>query len=399
MKEELYRRAKELTEILEEHATFLNAHAEVGFELEETLNYVACELNKIGIKPSRCGRCGVTGIIEGKRDGKTFLLRADMDALGGLCPDMPGKRIHACGHHMHTAMLLGAAQILFENKDIINGRIKLMFQPAEEILSGALDMIENGVLDAPRPDGAMMLHVIAGTDFPTGNAIVSSGGVSAPSADFFKITVKGKGTHGALAHMGVDPISISAHILSGLAEINSREIAMGEPCALTIGKITGGGSANAIPDSVELEGSLRAFDEKTRENIKNRLCDITNNIAKAFRGRTEIEFTSGCPSLVNDEQLSHMAYQCLREYLGKDKVIMSESGAKTGMRGGSEDFSYISQRIPSIAISIGAGRKSDGYEYPLHNPLVRFDKGALPIGALAYAAIAIKYLNESTAAN
>ena len=374
------------------HASFLNANPEVGFELNKTSEYVFNELKKMGLSPKRCGKSGISASIELGSQGKTFLLRADMDAL--LCSDEVGetKAMHLCGHHMHTSMLLGAAEILANQKENFNGSVKLMFQPAEEILEGAKDMISNGILSDPIPDGAMMIHVMSGVDIPIGNVIVSTQEICAPAADFFNIEIIGKGTHGALSHLGIDPINVSAHIVTAFYELIAQECIFGEPSRITIGKISAGESDNVIPDKALIFGTLRTFNEYERKKIKERVVEIVENIAKAFNADAHIKFTRSCPTLKNDLSISSLALESLRMAFGNDKVFASEE--KSSMRGGSEDFAYVSQKIPSVIVSVAAGSKAYGYEYPLHNPAVLFDNRALIIGAIAYSRVAIDFLQK-----
>ncbi len=381
---------------MEAHAKYLDENAELGFELEKTSEYVRNELSKIGIVPKNCGRCGVVGEIEGEKVGrkKCFLLRADMDALSGIYPNDSKKIKHACGHHFHTAMLLGAAECLYKTKKEFCGSVRLMFQGAEEILEGARDMIENGVLDAPEPSGAMMLHVLSGIEMQMGQIIVAKGGISAPEAAFFEISVEGRGTHGAMAYMGVDAISVGAYIIIALHEISAREIPFGTAAAISVGKIEGGKTANVIPDKVNISGSLRSLDGETAGKIKTRICEICDNIAKAFGARATVTFSHICPSLLNDSKLSENVFESMVKLFGKEKVMLAGEGKSKGIGGGSDDFAYISQKVPSLIVSMCAGSRSDGYVYPLHNPNVAFDNRALSVGASVYAAAALGFLRE-----
>ncbi len=397
MKNRIFEVSKSLQDRMQNHADYLWNNAECGFELDKTVAYVKKQLLRIGIEAQDCGKCGISAMIDGKsktKSDKTFLLRADMDALRGVDSTKPEQCMHACGHHYHTAMLLGAAEGLVELQDELNGNVKLMFQGAEEILSGADDMIKNGVLEHPKPDGAFMLHVMSGVELPMGNLVVSSGGVSAPAAHFFEIEIIGKGTHGAMPHKGVDAVSTSAYIMTALHEINARELPIGEPAAITVGRVVGGKSANVLPDKVMLWGSLRAFDLGTAENLKKRVCEICEHIAAAMRAEAKVTFTHGCPTLINDEELSKMTFEAFKDIFGEDKVMISGLGKELYMSGGSDDFSYVSQRVPSLIVSVCAGSIKDGFEYPLHNPKTSFDDRALSIGAAAYMGGAIAFFKN-----
>ena len=260
--EKLKREAAEMSAELIAHRKYLHAHAETGFELKNTLSYVKKELEKMGYAPKPCGKAGLVALAGGKKPGKVFLLRADMDALpireqADVDFACENGCMHACGHDMHTAMLLGAAGLLKKHEAEISGTVKLMFQPAEEIFEGSGDMIRAGVLEDPRVDAALMLHVMAGMPFDPGTVIVSGAGVSAPAADYFEIRVKGKGCHGSMPNMGIDPLTAAAHILIALQEIQTRELAMTDRAVLTIGTMHAGTAANAIPDEGREPSYLR----------------------------------------------------------------------------------------------------------------------------------------------
>lgn len=211
--EQLLYQAKDYKERLIANRRYLHTHAETGFDLTDTLAFVKKELTAMGYEPKECGKAGLTVLVGGKKPGKVFMIRGDMDALPIQeeaeidFPSQTGK-MHACGHDMHTAMMLGAAKLLKDNEDEIEGTVKLMFQPAEEIFEGSHDMIKAGLLENPKVDAAMMIHVMAGMPFPAGTVIACDGGVSAPARDYFKICVRGKGCHGSMPNVGVDPITV-----------------------------------------------------------------------------------------------------------------------------------------------------------------------------------------------
>ena len=383
---------------------YLHAHPETGFELTETLAYVKQALTAMGYAPVTCGKAGLVATAGGRKPGKVFLLRADMDALpireeADIAFASENGNMHACGHDMHTAMLLEAARILKTCEEEINGTVKLMFQPAEEILEGARDMIEAGVLKNPAADAGMMIHVMPGTPFPSGTAIVCDGGVSAPAADYFTIKIQGKGCHGSMPGSGIDPINIAAHIIIALQEIHARELAITDEAVLTIGSIHAGEASNAIPDTATLGGTLRTYNENVRNMLKTRMSEIATHTAAAFRGEVTVEFGSGCPSLLNHPELSACTVKYLQELNGPQIVytagqLRAMSKVADSKSGGSEDFAYISREIPTIMLALAAGQNDNGYRYPLHHPKVTFDEDVLPVGAAIYAYTALRWLEE-----
>ena len=382
----------------------LHRNPETEFNLKHTLPFVRSQLEELGLKPQGCGRAGLTVTIGGKKPGKVFLLRADMDALPmaeetGLPFASENGCMHACGHDMHTAMLLGAAALLKAHEEEIQGTVKLMFQAAEEIFEGSKDMIAAGVLENPSVDAALMIHIMAGMPIPTGSVIVCEGGVSAPGADIFQIHVQGKGCHGSMPNTGIDPITAAAHIVTGLQAIHARELALSEEAVLTIGSIRGGSAPNIIPDSVELSGSIRSYDEEVRAFLKQRLTDIAQGIAASFRCTAQVSFGRGCPVLQNNPQLSKETAVYMKELLGPGKAftqaeLLAASGGKPMKASGSEDFAYISQEVPSIMLSLAAGNPREGHGYPQHHPKVTFDEQVLPIGSAVHVWAALRYLEE-----
>ena len=403
--EQLQKEAAEMQEMLVSTRRYLHTHAETGFDLKETVAFVKKELQSMGYEPIQCGKAGLVALAGGKKKGKVFLIRGDMDALpikeeADVSFPSTNGCMHACGHDMHTSMMLGAARLLKEHEEEIEGTIKLMFQPAEEIFEGSQDMLEAGVLKNPEVDAALMIHVMAGMPFPAGTVVISAPGVSAPAADYFEITVQGKGCHGSMPNTGVDPLSAAAHILIALQELHARELAMSDQAVLTIGTMHGGTAANVIPDSVIMGGSLRAFDEETRGYMKKRLTEIAKGVAKSFRAEAEVTFGSGCPTLVNDMDLSLCTEQYVKELLGPEQAFsvaeLNASGGtqKSSKTAGSEDFAYVSHEVPSIMLALASGQPEKGYSYPQHHPMVKFDETVLAGGSAVYAYTSMRWLEE-----
>lgn len=384
---------------------YLHSHPETGFDLKNTTEYVRKELIAMGYEPVMCGKSGIIALAGKKKSGKVFLIRGDMDALPiKEESDVPfssdNGKMHACGHDMHTTMMLGAARLLKSHEYEIEGTVKLMFQPAEEIFEGSDDMINAGVLNSPDVDAAMMIHVMAGLPIPAGTVISCDGGVSAPAADYFYIDIQGKGCHGSMPNNGVDPVTIAAHIITGLSEINSRELGLSDDAVITIGTINAGNAANVIPDTAHMSGTIRTYDEETRSYIKQRVSDIASNIASAYRGSASVTYGSGCPCLLNNPDLATCSAKYLNELLGPSRTFtaaqlnaMSGSG-KASKSTGSEDFAYVSQKVPSIMFALAAGTPQDGYCYPQHHPKVKFDEAILSEGSAVYAYTAMRWLEE-----
>lgn len=402
----LRKEAEQLFDTICKNRRYLHENPGTGFDLSKAVAYVKQELADMGYEPMDCGKAGVIAIAGGKKPGKVFLARADMDALpireeSGLPYASENGRMHACGHDMHTAMLLGAARLLKQHENEIEGTVKLMFQPAEEIFKGAKDMIDNGLLENPKVDAAIMFHVMAAMPAPLGTFLVSAPGVSASAADFFEIKVKGKGCHGSAPNKGIDPLSAAAHIVVALQEIHARELGMNEQAVLTIGKMQAGVAPNVIPDTAVLAGSVRTFDEETRTFVKERLTEVAQATAKAFRAEAEVTFGNGCPSLVNDQDVVESVLKYGQELLGEEKVLSiaelqkSQEGQKSGGMGGSEDFAYVSRQVPSVMVAVAANSPDEeGMVYPQHHPKARFDESVLTAGSAAYAYLAMRWLEE-----
>ena len=381
---------------------YLHSHPETGFDLKNTTEYVRKELIAMGYEPVMCGKSGIIALAGKKKSGKVFLIRGDMDALPiKEESDVPfssdNGKMHACGHDMHTTMMLGAARLLKSHEYEIEGTVKLMFQPAEEIFEGSDDMINAGVLNSPDVDAAMM--IMAGLPIPAGTVISCDGGVSAPAADYFYIDIQGKGCHGSMPNNGVDPITIAAHIITGLSEINSRELGLSDDAVITIGTINAGNAANVIPDTAHMSGTIRTYDEETRSYIKQRVSDIASNIASAYRGSASVTYGSGCPCLLNNPDLATCSAKYLNELLGPSRTLAAQlnamsGGGKASKSTGSEDFAYVSQKVPSIMFALAAGTPQDGYCYPQHHPKVKFDEAILSEGSAVYAYTAMRWLEE-----
>ena len=372
----------------------LHANAETGFSLPDTVGIVKRELSSLKIPFENCGKSGIVAWIGNKRSKKAILLRADMDGLpmyeatGDEYACKTGN-MHACGHDIHTAAVLGAAKLLKDREDKLTGCVKLLFQPAEEILQGASEMIANGALKNPAPNAAVAMHVSTGIDLPTGTAVLSSREIAAPAADYFQIQFHGKSCHGATPDQGTDALLAAAYTVIALQTLPAREQQVDDPFVLTVGKLQAGSAGNAISESAVLQGTVRAYNETTREKIKNRMQEIVKAQAKSVGVRGKLTFTGGCPTLKSDKTLVQLAKTCAENLFPEKQVVVTD-----GKGGGSEDFAYISHEIPSVFMVIAAGRIADGYKYPLHHPKTRFDEAVLPIASALLSQFVLDYLKK-----
>ncbi|SCH44869.1 MULTISPECIES: M20 metallopeptidase family protein [unclassified Romboutsia] len=385
--------AKEIKDDLIDYRRTIHSNPEVGAVLPKTKAYVMDKLREFGYEPKEICESGIVATIEGPKPGKTFLLRADMDALPmeeSTSCDFAATNgcMHSCGHDMHTAMLLGAAKLLKQNQDEIEGTVKLVFQPDEEGFTGAKKMIEAGVLSNPKVDAAMAMHVNSGTP---SNLVVCGLGTSIGGCNRFRIVVKGTGCHGAMPETGVDPINIAAHIYLAIQGITSREIVATQPVVVTIGKFAGGDAPNIIPGEVVMEGTIRTLDKEVGEFIFNRMNEIVTTTAKMFRGEAELIELSSVPPLANDNDLANEVTGYLKDIVGERGIYMFEGG---GM--GSEDFASYSYEVPSLYIILGAGAANENPEFgkPMHNTKVVFNEDVLPTGAAIHAYSAIMWLKN-----
>ena len=381
----------------------LHRHPEVGFDLPYTKAFVKEKLEQFGYAPQELGKAGVIALAGGKKPGKTILLRADMDALPlreeaevDYRSENDGQ-MHGCGHDMHAAMLLGAAKLLKEHEDEIQGTVKLEFQPAEEIFQGSPDMLSAGLLENPPVDAAVMIHVTAGMPLPSGAFMVSGGGVSSTSCEQYHITVKGKGGHGSTPHEAIDPITAAAHIHIALQEINSRELEGNQFGVFTTGRFEAGKTSNVIPDTAEMWGTIRTTDPENAVGrlIKTRMQQICEGLGAAFRCQTEVEFYDYCPCMVIEPQLAESTLRYMKALFGDSAIDLSViSGGKAG--GGSEDFAFVSHRVPTVSMFLTAGSSHDGYVFSQHHPKVRFDDSVLYRGSAAFAHVALSWLRENS---
>ncbi len=381
------KRAEELKQSMLNDRHYLHQHAEVGNELPLTTKYVMDRLKEIGLEPKEICKSGVVALIEGRKPGKTYLLRADMDALPMTeINDLPFKSLtenaHNCGHDMHTSMLLAAAQMLKEKEDELEGCVKLMFQPAEEQFKGSPAMIEAGVLENPTVDACSAMHVMLDWDAP---AYGCRPGFMTSSCDGFKITIHGKGCHGAMPELGIDPINVGMHIYQAFQALIARESGSKETACLTFGQFSAGDTSNIIPATAVMQGTLRTYNQNLREKLVKRMHEIAEAAGKMFGAEVTYEVLSAVPSCyTNPEMLAEV-----KSYLADlGDLCKSEDYMVTP----SDDMAFISEKVPTAYLMLGA--RVEGNPYPHHNPRVLFDENAMPIGAAMHAQCAFEWLKN-----
>lgn len=387
---DFYKRALELREETVAHRRWLHSHAEVGLDMPKAQAYVMERLRNDGLEPRSCGH-GVTAEV-GREGGRTLLLRADMDALpmpeeSGepfACPT--GAAAHACGHDFHAAMLLTAAKMLKENEAALSGRVRFMFQTAEETFEGAKDMLANGILEGV--DGALAYHISSGR-MPVGLFMYNSGGTMMYSVDGFRITVQGRGAHGAYPHSSIDPINIGVHIYLALEALIAREADPSKACLLTIGNFTAGSAPNIIPDTAVLQGTLRTNDGASREKLVWRLQEVSQKTAEVYGGSAEVEMTSQVPPLVCDSAMTDKIVGYMQELPIPGLTPIPDMSASA-----SEDFATIAEKVPSVFMYLSAGYLDERGDVPAHNPKVRFNEDVCPIGSACLAHCAVRWLED-----
>ena len=372
----------------------------------KTAEKIAKHLTDIGLQvETNIAKTGVVAILEGDQPGKVIAIRADIDGLPVTeRNDLDFKSevkttflntetgvMHACGHDTHIAILMATAEVLSKHKDKIKGRIKFIFQPAEEgpppgEEGGAKLMIKEGVLENPKVDAIFGLHINSQT--PVGTIKYKTGGIMA-SVERFVINVRGKQTHGSQPWSGVDPILISAKIIDGLQTIISREAELtNEAAVITVGKITSGTRFNIIPESSEMIGTVRTLDPKMREMIETRMKEMVEGIAKAYGGEASIIFQNNTSITYNDEALTARILPSLQTVAGEENVIIMKATT------GGEDFSFFQEKVPGVYFFLGGMTAGNTESFPHHTPDFMIDESGLLLGVKAFTQISIDYLNQ-----
>lgn len=372
-----------------------HAHPELGYEEVRTSGLVAERLRALGLEVrTGVAQTGVIAILRGGKPGPTVLVRADMDALpveeknSWQWKSSTQGKMHACGHDCHMATALTVARLLAEKRDELTGTVKFMFQPAEEGMGGAGRMIEDGLLDDPKPDFALALHVWSSLE--VGKIAVKVGPVMA-CADGFKAKIIGKGGHGAIPEQTIDPIVVAAQVVLALQTTVSRNINPLQPAVVTVGKVWAGSAFNVIPNEAELEGTVRSFDPIVRDTLERRCREIIEELPRAFGATAEFEYLRGYPATVNDARVTEIVRPAFEATVGSENVEEFEPTM------GAEDFSLVLEQVPGCYFFVGGRNALIDAVYPHHHERFNIDERALEIGARAMCA-AVEECLKSVAA-
>ncbi len=368
----------------------LHQTPETDFEEVKTAEFIRKKLDEYGIKYTISAKTGTVALIKGKNASKTVLLRADIDGLPikdesdfEIKSDRDGY-MHACGHDIHATCLLGAAKILNDMENELNGNVKLVFQPAEEGIGGGLPMIEEGVLENPHVDGAFALHVEPLEK--AGNIQIKNGSMMA-SPDDFKIIVHGKGGHASAPENCVNPVTIGAEIVKALDSLNET-VLKDKPCVMTVCYFNGGTCNNAIPQTAEIMGTARSLDNETREMLIEVLEKTAHETAKKLGTTIDFTFNKLFPPVVNDAKMNEIVIKSAQKLDCIKEIVTLENPAMAG-----DDFSYFSERVQGTYFRLGVGNAEKGAIYPIHSPKFIADEDAIPVGVAILAQSAVDFLD------
>lgn len=392
---DIAKKVEELKQELIELRRDFHRYPELGLQEVRTGGRIAEYLQALGMDVVRMNRTGVVGLMRGGRSGPTLLLRADMDALPiteetGLPFQSENQGVmHACGHDAHTAMLMVAAKILTGMKEGLRGNVKFVFEPNEENV-GALAMIEQGVMENPKVDACIGVHVW--TALPAGQIGLSPGCVMA-GMEHFEVVIKGRGGHTASPHSAVDPILAAAAVIQAVQMIQTREVdVLNEPTLIMFGKIEGGTASNVIPDTVTLSGTMRYMfegPEESQDNPKRRLERIVARVCEAHRAGWDVSFLYGHPTLVNHPEMIEIVGCVAAEKLSVSPKIVPMATLA------GEDFSEFASRAPGAFCFLGAGKTDPGEAFPHHHPRFDIDEEVLPIGVELYVQSALSFFENA----
>jgi amidohydrolase len=387
---DFYQEAQDLFDYTRRLRRDFHRHPELGFHETRTASIVAEELAKLGMKVrTGVGRTGVLGLLEGSKAGPVVLLRFDMDALpineesgAEYASENPGV-MHACGHDGHMAIGLSVAHLLTRRRSELNGTIKFVFQPAEEGLGGAHSMIEDGVLEQPKPDVCLAMHLW--NERPVGWLALVPGPFMAGS-DLFRVRLTGKGGHGALPHETVDPVLAAAQVITALQSIVSRNVSPLQTAVVSVTQVSAGDAFNVIPAEARLQGTIRAFEAQVREKVLARFEEIVHGVAGAMGCQAEIEMLPNTPAVVNDLRITKKLQGIVEEAL-PDAIV--DDSFRTMV---SEDMAEMMERIPGCYFMVGSGNAERGLNASHHSPAFDFDEAALPRAVAFMCAAAMELL-------
>jgi amidohydrolase len=365
-------------------------YPELGYQEHRSASIIAGRLDELGYQvETGIATTGVVGLLEGKQDGPVVMARFDMDALPIIeenetpyVSQNPGV-MHACGHDAHMAMGLGVATLMAQRLDRINGTLKLVFQPAEEGMNGAEKMVEEGVLEHPRPDVVLATHVW--NDRPIGTVDVTPGSVMA-AADRWTCVVRGKGGHGAMPHQTVDPIVTTAQIVTNLQTIVSRNVSPLETAVVSVGSIHGGDAFNIIPPKVDLTGTVRTYSPEVRETILKRMQEMIEGVAAACGAEAELEIIPLTPAVINNADVATVVHAAAEAVVGSENVFAGERTM------GSEDAAFFMEEVPGCYFFLGSANAEQGLDAPHHNPHFDIDEDVLALGVAVLTKVLAHYL-------
>lgn len=383
--------AQELFEYTRSMRRDFHSHPELGFQEVRTAGIVTRELNQLGLEVTTgVGKTGVVALLEGEQPGPVILLRFDMDALpiveetgAEYASQNPGV-MHACGHDGHTAIGLTVARMLNRHRQELAGTVKFAFQPAEEGLGGAESMIADGLLENPRPDLTLALHLW--NERPVGWLGIANG-PSLAAAEIFKVRITGKGGHGALPHLAIDPVLAASQIVTALQSIPARNVSPLQSAVVSVTMIHGGEAFNVVPPAVELQGTIRTFEPAVRQHVLERFQDVIAGVGEAMGCTVDIDVQSLTPAVINEPELAARVQKVANRILPEDKVAVNFSTM------GSEDMAFMMQKVPGCFFFVGSANAEKGLNAPHHHPRFDVDETALPKAAALMAAAAADFLS------
>ena len=383
--------AQELFEYTRSMRRDFHSHPELGFQEVRTAGIVTRELNQLGLEVTTgVGKTGVVALLEGEHPGPVILLRFDMDALpiveetgAEYASQNPGV-MHACGHDGHTAIGLTVARMLNRHRRELAGTVKFAFQPAEEGLGGAESMIADGVLENPRPDLTLALHLW--NERPVGWLGIANG-PSMAAAEIFKVRITGKGGHGAVPHLAIDPVLAASQIVTALQSIPARNVSPLQSAVISVTMIHGGEAFNVIPPAVELQGTIRTFEPTVRQHVLERFREVIAGVGEALGCMVDIDVQSLTPAVINEPELAARVQKVATRILPEDEVAVNFSTM------GSEDMAFMMQKVPGCFFFVGSANAVKGLNAPHHHPRFDVDEAALPKAAALMASAAADFLS------